>query len=62
MKNTPYLVVDASIVLKWQLDDEEYVTEALALRDAWIKKQAVRLLAPTLLIYEVVNGFSPSEK
>lgn len=57
MKNTPYLVVDASIVLKWQLDDEEHVTEALALRDAWIKKQAVRLLAPTLLIYEVVNGF-----
>jgi len=27
------LVVDASVVLKWQLDDEEYILQATALRD-----------------------------
>ena len=26
-------VVDASVVLKWQLDDEEYIPQATALRN-----------------------------
>lgn len=50
-------VVDASVALKWQLDDEEYVTEACSLRDAWLKKRKLELFAPTLILYEVTNGF-----
>ena len=49
------LVVDASVALKWALDDEEAVAEAVALRDAAVEGH-VRLLAPTLWIYELANG------
>lgn len=49
------LVVDASVALKWALDDEEAVAEAVALRDAAVDGR-VRLLAPTLWIYELANG------
>jgi len=50
------LVVDASAVLKWQLDDEEYVPQAIALRDDFYALGAVKAIAPHLLIYEVING------
>lgn len=50
------LVVDASVVLKWQLDDEEDVDRALALRDDFLVHQSVTLHAPTLLLYELANA------
>jgi len=52
----PPIVVDASVVLKWQLDDEEAVTQALALRDDFLLYNRVNLAAPSLLVYEVTNG------
>ena len=50
------VVVDASVVLKWQLDDEEYVPQATALRNDFYALGAIKAIAPHLLTYEVVNG------
>jgi predicted nucleic acid-binding protein len=50
------IVVDASVVLKWQLDDEEAVTQALALRDDFLLHGRVSLAAPFLLVFELTNG------
>ena len=50
------VVVDASVVLKWQLDDEEYVPQSTALRNDFYVLRAIKAIAPHLLIYEVVNG------
>ena len=50
------VVVDASVVLKWQLEDEEAATQALALRDDFLLHNRVNLVAPSLLVYEVTNG------
>jgi predicted nucleic acid-binding protein len=47
------VVVDASLVLRL-LIDQPGSTEAQARWDAW-KQERVRVEAPTLLIYEVVN-------
>jgi len=52
----PSVVVDASVVLKWQLEDEEAVVQALALRDDFLLHSRVNLAAPPLLVYEVTNG------
>ncbi len=50
------VVVDASVVLKWQLEDEEAVPQALALRDDFLLHGRVSLVAPSLLAYELANG------
>lgn len=50
------LVVDACVVLKWQLDDEDDVERALALRDHFLVEQTVTLAAPLLLVYELTNA------
>ncbi len=50
-----YLVVDASVSLKWALDDEESVSQAVALRDAAVAGRW-QMLAPSLWLYEVTNG------
>lgn len=50
------LVVDASVVLKWQLEDEEAVAQALTLRDDFLLHSRISLTAPSLLVYEVTNG------
>ena len=50
-----YVVVDASVALKWALDDEEEVDCAIALRDDGIRGR-FQMLAPSLWLYEVVNG------
>jgi predicted nucleic acid-binding protein len=50
-----YLVIDASVSLKWALDDEEAVSQAVALRDGAIAGGAT-LIAPSLWFYEVING------
>lgn len=49
-------VVDASVALKWQLDDEEDVSAARALRDDYIVRNTVALSAPALFRYEITNG------
>lgn len=50
------LVVDACVVLKWQLDDEDDRGSALALRNDYLVEETVDLSAPTLLEYELANG------
>jgi predicted nucleic acid-binding protein len=50
-----YLVIDASVSLKWALDDEDVVEQALALRDDSIQRR-VRMVAPSIWRYEVTNG------
>ena len=50
------VVVDASVVLKWQLEDEEAVAQAVALRDDFLLHGRINLAAPSLLVYEVTNG------
>lgn len=50
------IVVDASVVLKWQLEDEEAATQALALRDDFLLRGRVSLVAPFLLVFELTNG------
>jgi len=56
------VVVDASVVLKWQLDDEEYIPQATALRDDFYLKGAMKAIAPQLLVYEVVNGIATATR
>jgi predicted nucleic acid-binding protein len=51
----PLVVVDASVCLKWALDDEEAVAQAVALRDDALAGR-FRLVAPSLWLYEVING------
>ncbi len=50
------VVVDASVVLKWQLDDEDCISQATALRDDFYIRGTIIVIAPHLLVYEVVNG------
>ncbi len=50
------LVVDACVVIKWQLDDEEHVEQALALRDDFLLEGAITLEAPDLLHYELTHA------
>lgn len=49
-------VVDASVALKWQLDDEDHVDRALSLRDDYLIEESIVLIAPTLFPYELANG------
>ena len=50
------IIVDASVVLKWQLDDEQAVPQAVALRDDFLLHGRVSLAAPFLLVFELTNG------
>jgi len=49
------MVVEASVSLKWVLDDEEAVVQATALRDEAIARR-IEMAAPSLWVYEVTNG------
>lgn len=51
----PYVVVDSSVSLKWALDDEDAVEQAVALRDAAVSGR-VDMVAPSLWLYEVINA------
>jgi len=63
MAQEPGLVVaDASVVLKWQLDDEDCIPQATALRDDYYARGVVNVIAPHLLIYEVVNGIATAAR
>jgi predicted nucleic acid-binding protein len=55
---TKTLVIDASLALKWELNDETHVENAVAIRDACLLASQLRLLAPSLFIYEVINGIT----
>jgi len=57
-----HIVVDASVVLKWQLDDEQHVSQATALRDDFYARGAIKAIAPHLLTYEVVNGVATATR
>ena len=51
-------VIDASVALKWVLDDEQDIQQALALRDDFLRNRRIQLFAPSLYIYEVINGIT----
>ena len=55
------VVLDASVVLKWYLVDEEYGQKALDLLFQYVSGQ-LEILAPSLLEYEVVNGLFITQK
>lgn len=48
-------VIDASVVLKWYLSDEEYEEKAFYLLNNYISEKII-FVAPSLLAYEVLNG------
>lgn len=50
------VVADASVVLKWELDDEDGIQQAAALRDNYFVWGTVKIIPPQLLPYEVCNG------
>ncbi len=52
------VVVDASVFLKWQLSDEEWIEQASALRDDCFLRGTIRAIAPQLLVYEAVNALA----
>lgn len=49
------VVIDASVILKWYLSDEQHGEKALTLLDEFLKRK-IGFLAPHLLFYEVLNG------
>jgi predicted nucleic acid-binding protein len=49
------IVVDASVVLKWFLSDEQFGQAALFLLDKYVSFE-LGIIAPSLLAYEVLNG------
>jgi len=55
------VVLDASVVLKWYLVDEEYGQKALDLLFQYVSNQ-LEILAPSLLEYEVMNGLFVAQK
>lgn len=58
MKRT---VIDASVVLKWYLADENHGEKALGLLNRYISDE-LDILAPSLLEYEVINGLIIARK
>jgi predicted nucleic acid-binding protein len=55
------LVIDASVVLKWFLRDEKYGDRALDLLDRFVRGD-IDLAAPSLMVYEVINGLVIAQK
>lgn len=55
------LVIDASVVLKWYLTDEEWGKEACSILEQHVAGN-VALLAPTILPYEVLNALLVAER
>ncbi len=50
------IVVDASIALKWQFEDEEFGLQAKTIRNDFLGRGVSRLVAPTIFSYELING------
>lgn len=55
------IVIDASVVLKWFLADEDYSKLALELLDKYVSFE-LEIVAPLLLEYEVLNGLQIARK
>lgn len=56
------VVIDASVALKWQLDDEQDSAQALSLRDDVLIHERVAAFAPGLYWYELINGVTSAVK
>jgi predicted nucleic acid-binding protein len=54
-------VLDASVVLKWYLSDEDHGQEALELLRRFISDD-LEIISPALLEYEVINGLVVARK
>jgi predicted nucleic acid-binding protein len=50
----PRLVVDASIVVKWTLDDEDHIAEARSILRQY-QQGSIDIVVPEHLIHEVIN-------
>ena len=55
------IVVDASVVLKWYMTDEEWGQEAVSFLEQHVAGSVV-LFAPTILTYEVLNALLVAER
>lgn len=55
------IIIDASVVLKWYLADEEDGSLALSLLEKYVAGK-LYLMAPFLLEYEVANGLNIAKK
>jgi predicted nucleic acid-binding protein len=51
------LVVDASVGVKWQLNDEEYVDKAVAIRQAFLR-HTVEIIVPVIFAVEWANAIN----
>ena len=56
-----HLVIDASVILKWYLPDEEFGAKALSLLHRHVGEE-IALFAPTILPYEVLNALIVAER
>jgi predicted nucleic acid-binding protein len=54
-------VLDASVVLKWYLADEDHGQAALDLLDRYLSDN-LTIIAPSLLEYEVTNGLVVAQR
>lgn len=55
------LVIDASVILKWYLPDEEFAQKALNILDRYVSGETA-LYAPTILPYEILNALLVAER
>jgi predicted nucleic acid-binding protein len=55
------IVIDASVVLKWFLVDEDHSQSAFELLDKYVSFE-LEIIAPSLLEYEVLNGLAIARK
>ncbi len=55
------LVIDASVILKWYLPDEEFAQKALNILHRHVSGEIV-LYAPTILPYEILNALIVAER
>ncbi len=59
--STPVLVIDASVVVKWYLLDEDSAEDALALRSAF-NEGRFSIAMPDVARYEVANALSVARR
>lgn len=55
-------MADASVILKWQLGDEDFVAQAMALRNDYYIRRIIQIIAPHLLLYEMINGIATASR
>ena len=51
------VVLDASVALKWQFNDEEATAEATALLQDFVDGK-IELITPTFFTYEILSGIN----